>query len=146
MTNTTESFAPVYLPSAPDYRASSAAFKEHAEIVGRLICAARPRTPIVQRDMPTLVVAGRSWPRNADKALGCAAALERGDVDRFLELMGVPESVQLSQDGRAIDRYSWCGCDAVTFDEWVYVEVWGPLGRLSHGWVHEACRRWTQTG
>ena len=147
MTNTSpEAIATVRLPRNPDHRASSAAWTEHARILGEIIGRARPMTEVFADNKPRLVVARRSWPRHADRAMGCAAALERGDVDRFLELMGVPESVELSEDARAIDRTSWCRCDDVDGEEWVYVEVWGSRGMLSHGYVHRGCRRWLQTG
>jgi hypothetical protein len=146
MTNTITEFPTLLLPVDPHFSFSADVFRAHAEVVGRLICAQRPMTRVVKDGQPVLRVAVRSWPKGADKAMGCQAALERGNVDRFVELMGVPESVQLTEDGRAIDRHAFCRCDEVDFTEHVYVEVWTVKGRVSHGWIHDACRRWTQTG
>lgn len=145
MTNTTESLAPVHLPGNPHINASSAAYAEHARIKGVMIVNARPRTKVIPAVGPTMIVARRCWPAAPTTAVG-ARALELGQIDVYLDELGLPESVDLSTDGRAIDHHAFCRCDDVVFDEWVYVERWAPNGMLAHGWVHDACRRWTQTG
>lgn len=149
MTNTTsESIAPVILPERPDYRASSAAFREYARICARLVLVARTQTKVLGENLPELVVARRSWPKGADQSAAAAAALDRGDFDAFIEALGAPESVQLSEDGRAFatSRYCWCDDVSVTLEEQVYVERWSENGREFHGWVHRDCRYLTQTG
>ena len=59
-----------------------------------------------------LKVAGRAWPKGADRTPAALEALAARDYDAFLLAVGTPSSVVLSGDGKPVNTTDWCRCPA----------------------------------
>jgi hypothetical protein len=97
----------------------------------------------------TLMVASRVWPLgDADEVCAQARAEHRRGTTftDFEAMLGDPEQVTLSADGRPTQP-GWCRCRPRPAGErWVRYERWSARGREAHGYVCPTCRRLTQTG
>ena len=106
--------------------------------------------PLSRHAYDGLIVAGRAWPKGADRTPAALEALATGDYHGFAREIGTPSSVVLSSDAYPIDTTGGCTCPAWLCFPWeaVRYERWTIDGRVAHGFAcHRLnCRRLKQTG
>ncbi len=153
MTSTLPAPKVITLPTTqPHINASRAAWIEHARILSTIVRRAGLRDVVEAPGETDLICARRSWSKEVGDRV-CAAAVA-GEFDRldpraWHDALGLPESVELTEDGSYVDVARWCSCPSVPGEAgefWVRYERWTEIGRVAHGFVCADCRRLKQSG
>ena len=91
----------------------------------------------------TMKVNSGGWSK--ETAARADATAEVGS-SAWVTALGAHEWATVTSDAGTAWVTAWCQCQGAGIDEWVRYERWTAEGRVAHGFVHDACRKLTQTG